>query len=489
MPQKVINGIGFEDCKLFIDGKWIDSGEGLTYNEVCPSTGEVLCKCAEASKSDVDAAVKAAHKAFKSYKRFSVNQRVDMMNSIADAIEANLERLAMIEAIDNGKIYEDAIHDVQFTARYFRYCAGSLYAYEGNVSMTADTTMNMIVREPIGVVGMIIPWNVPFIIAAWKIAPALATGCCVVVKPSMHSALGLIELMKCIQDIVPPGVINLVTGAGNKSGQFILEHDGFQKLSFTGSTEIGRSVALAAADKIIPATLELGGKSADIVFADCDFERAMSGIRAFLCNAGQVCSAGSRLFIQEEIYDQVVAETVKFFNSVKVGLPWEKDVQMGAITYKKHFEDVMDYIDLAVKEGATVACGGVKVTENGLDKGNFVRPTLLTNVTNDMRVAQEEIFGPVLCAIKFKTEDEVVKMANDSKYGLSGAVFTKDINKAFRVARAVETGRMWINAYGDISTTGAIFGGYKQSGIGREGHHIGFDYYTQIKSIVVNLAE
>jgi aldehyde dehydrogenase (NAD+) len=489
MSQEKTNRPAFTDHQLFIGGEWVDAGDGATYEELCPATGETLCRCAEATREDVAKAVKAANTAFAQYKTFSVNQRSDLLNRIADAIDQNRDHLAMIESCDNGKTLAEAGDDLQFTARYFRYCAGALYAYEGRVTMTADTTMNMILREPIGVVGMIIPWNVPFIIGAWKMAPALATGNCMVVKPSMHAALGLLELMKLVEGIVPPGVINVVTGAGSRAGQYILESEGIQKLSFTGSTEVGRSVGLAAARKIIPATLELGGKSADIVFADCDMSKAMSGIRAFLCNAGQVCSAGSRLFVQEEIYDEVLAKTVDYFNGVKVGLPWLPATQMGAITYRRHMESVLQYINLAVQEGATVAAGGTQVTENGLGKGNFIRPTLLTDVDNRMRVAQEEIFGPVLCMIRFKTEADVIRMANDSTYGLSGAVFTRDIDKAFRVARSVQTGRMWINAYGDISTTGAIFGGVKQSGIGREGHHLGFDYYTQVKSIVVNLAE
>ena len=489
MPQETTSKPTFPDHQLFIGGQWVNASDGATYEALCPATGETLCRCAEATREDVTKAVEAANSAFSHYKTFSVNQRADMMNQIADAIDANRDHLALVEAYDNGKTVAEAGDDLRFTARYFRYCAGALYAYEGHAAMTADTTMNMVLREPIGVIGMIIPWNVPFIIGAWKMAPALATGNCMVVKPSMHASLGLLELMKLIETIVPPGVINLVTGAGSRAGQYILESDGIQKLSFTGSTEIGRSVGLAAAQKIIPATLELGGKSADIVFTDCDMGKAMSGIRAFLCNAGQVCSAGSRLFVQEEIYDEVLAKTVAYFNSVRVGLPWQPDTQMGAITYRRHMESVLKYIDLATQEGATVAAGGTQVTDNGLDKGNFIRPTLLTNVDNRMRVAQEEIFGPVLCLIKFKTEADVIRMANDSAYGLSGAVFTQDITKAIRVARAVQTGRMWINAYGDISTTGAIFGGVKQSGIGREGHYLGFDYYTQIKSIVINLAE
>lgn len=269
----------------------------------------------------------------------------------------------------------------------------------------------------------------------------------------------------------------------------MLEHEGFRKLAFTGSTEVGRSVALAAAEKLIPATLELGGKSANIFFEDCDWEMAMDGIQlGILFNQGQVCCAGSRVFVQESIYDKFVEEAVKRFNQVKVGLPWEEDTQMGSQVNNGQLKKILSYIDIAKSEGATVLCGGEKLDDNGLESGAFMKPTLLGNVTNDMRVAQEEIFGPVASIIKFKTEDEVVKMANDSEFGLGGAVWTRDINRAIRVARSVETGRMWVNTYNSIPE-GAPFGGVKTSGIGRETHKVMLEHYTQMKNIIINLSE
>ena len=269
----------------------------------------------------------------------------------------------------------------------------------------------------------------------------------------------------------------------------MLKHKGFRKLAFTGSTEVGRDVALAAAEKLIPSTLELGGKSANIFFDDCKWDMALDGLQlGILFNQGQVCCAGSRVFVQEGIYDKFVEAAVKAFNHVKVGLPWEQDTQMGSQSNEGQLKKILSYIDIAKSEGATIACGGERCTEGELAKGAFMKPTLITNVTNDMRVAQEEIFGPVACVIKFKTEDEVIEMANDSKYGLGGAVWTRDINRAIRVSRAIETGRMWVNTYNAIPA-GAPFGGYKQSGIGRETHKVILEHYTQMKNIMINLSE
>ena len=475
--------------QLYIGGKWLDAEDGRTYVAANPANGQQLSVCAEASSADVDLAVQAAWTAFDSYKRLSIDERRDILTRIADAMEANVDRLAMAECLDTGKLYSYAKANVTFSAAFYRYCAGAIVAYEGKATMLDDTTMSMILREPIGVVGQIIPWNVAFVIEAWKMAPALATGCTIVVKPSVHASLGVLEFMKLVQDIVPPGVINIVTGGGSRTGSHLMNHPGLRKLSFTGSTDIGRAVGIAAAERIIPCTLELGGKSVNIIFPDADRKKVRSGLMAYLVNAAQVCSAGSRLLIHEDIYDEIIEMCTELYKEIKVGLPWEEGVQMGPLCYKGHFESVMDYLEIGLQEGARLACGGNRVEKNGLDQGFFMEPTLLADVNNDMRVAREEIFGPILVAIKFKDEEEALRLANDNDYGLSGAVYTRDLNRAFRVARGVETGRMWVNAYGDIKTTGAIFGGYKQSGIGREGHWLSFDHYTQLKSIVVNMAE
>ena len=476
--------------QLFIGGQWRDASDGKTFTTTNPANGQTLAQCAEATKEDVDAAVDAAWKAFESWKKVPVNERAVILNKIADIIDANAAHLAMVETLDNGKPIRETLNvDVPLSSQHFRYFAGCIMAEEGSANMLGNDTLSLILREPIGVVGQIVPWNFPFCMAAWKLAPVLAAGCCTVLKPSSTTSLSVLEFARLIQDVVPPGVINVITGSGARSGQFMLDHKGFRKLAFTGSTEVGRSIALAAAERLIPATLELGGKSANIFFEDCDFEMAMDGLQmGILFNQGQVCCAGSRVFVQESIYDKFVEEAVKRFNAVKVGLPTDPATQMGSQIDKRQMEKILRYVQIGKEEGATVLCGGEQATDGALAQGCFIKPTLLGNVNNKMRVAQEEIFGPVACIIKFKTEDEVVAMANDSVYGLGGAVWTRDINRAIRVARAVETGRMWVNCY-NVLPEGAPFGGYKESGIGRETHKVILEHYTQMKNIMINLAE
>mgnify|MGYP003584486647 FL=1 len=477
-----------ETYGLLINNEWVPASDGTLFEAHNPANGELLAKCAEATKEDVDRAVDAATEAFKTWKHTSKIERANYLLAIADAIDAHLEHFAQVETLDNGKpIRETRGLDIPFASDHFRYFAGVLRAEEGSATMLDDNTMALIVHDPIGVVGQVVPWNFPFLMAAWKLAPALASGCTVVIKPSSHTSLSLLELGDVLKDILPPGVVNIVTGKGSQSGQFILDHPGFSKLAFTGSTEVGLDVYKAASQRLIPATLELGGKSANIFFEDANWEQALDGaMLGILFNQGQVCCAGSRIFVQDTIYDKFVAELSTLFNNVKVGLPWNDDTQLGSAIYEGQVRKVLEYVEIAKQEGATIAAGGVRVTEDGLDKGCFVRPTLITNVTNDMRVAREEIFGPVAVVIKFHSEEEVIEMANDSQYGLGGGVFTQNINRAIRVARAVETGRMWVNTYNSIPA-GAPFGGVKQSGIGRETHKVMLEHYTQMKSIIINL--
>ncbi|PIE51364.1 aldehyde dehydrogenase [Candidatus Fermentibacteria bacterium] len=479
-----------EKYQLFIGGEWQDAADGKTISSVNPANGEILSRCADATKEDVDASVTAAWKAFDSWKNTSVNERAVILNKIADIIDANAEHLAMVETLDNGKPIRETLNvDIPLSSQHFRYFAGCIMAEEGSANMLGPDILSLILREPIGVVGQIVPWNFPFAMAAWKLAPVLASGCCTVLKPSSTTSLSTLEFTKLVQDVIPAGVFNVVTGAGSRAGQHILDHSGFRKLAFTGSTEVGRDVALAAAQRIIPATLELGGKSANIFFNDCDFELAMDGLQmGILFNQGQVCCAGSRVFVQEKLYDKFVKEAVKRFNKVKVDLPWKPETQMGSQIDRRQMEKILRYVKIGQEEGAQLLCGGEQVTRGELAKGSFLRPTLLGNVKNSMRVAQEEIFGPVACVLRFRDEDDVVAMANDSIYGLGGAVWTKDINRAIRVSRAVETGRMWVNCY-NVLPEGAPFGGYKESGIGRETHKVILEHYTQMKNIMINLKE
>lgn len=479
-----------ERYQLFIGGQWKDASDHETFKTICPADGSVLAECAQATKEDVDEAVKAAWEAFKTWKHTTVAERAAVLNKIAAIIDENKEHLAMVESMDNGKpIRETLAVDIPMAADHFRYFAGCIQAEEGSANILGKDTLSLILREPIGVVGQIVPWNFPFLMAAWKLAPVLASGCCTVFKTSSTTPLSVLEFARLVQDVIPAGVFNVITGSGSKSGQYMLDHPGFRKLAFTGSTEVGRNVALAAAQKLIPATLELGGKSANIFFEDCDWEMAMDGLQmGILFNQGQVCCAGSRVFVQESIYDRFVEEAVKRFNKVKVGLPWKEETQMGSQIDRRQMEKILKYVEIGKSEGAKVLCGGVQAKEGELEKGCFLRPTLLGDVTNDMRVAQEEIFGPVACIIKFKTEEEVLAMANDSAYGLGGAVWTRDINRALRVARGVETGRMWVKTYNAIPE-GAPFGGCKASGIGRETHKVILEHYTQMKNIMINMAE
>jgi aldehyde dehydrogenase (NAD+) len=476
--------------KLYIDGEWVDGLDRKTFKASNPANGELLATCVDAGKEDVDKAVTAAWKAFETWKHVSPQERSRLLLKIADLIDANAERLAMIETLDNGKpIRETMAIDVPLSSDHFRYFAAAVRTEEGQAVMIDKDTLSLILHEPIGVVGQIIPWNFPLLMGAWKIAPALAAGDTVVIKPSSTTSLSLLELAKLMAEVLPPGVVNVITGRGSASGNYILQHPGFRKLGFTGSTEVGYTIADAAAKKLIPATLELGGKSANIFFPDAPWEKVVEGVQiGILFNQGQVCCAGSRVFVHEDIYDKLLGECVTAFNNVKVGLPWEQDTQMGAIVNAEQLEKILAYVEVGKKEGVRVACGGVRLKERGLDKGCFMQPTILAEVKNKMRVAQEEIFGPVATFIKFKNEAEVIAMANDSEYGLGGAVWTKDINRALRVANAVETGRMWVNNYNNLPAH-APFGGYKKSGIGRETHKMILEHLTQKKNIFISMTE
>jgi aldehyde dehydrogenase (NAD+) len=479
-----------EKYKLFIDGKWVEGKEGKTFNTYSPINGKLLATCVDAGKEDIDLAVKAAWKAFETWKDVSIKERSNMMLKVADIIEQNAQRLATIETLDNGKPYREALYvDIPTGPDQFRYYAAALTVDEGRAAMVDKNTLSLILKEPIGVVGQIGPWNFPFGLATWKIAPALAAGCTIVMKPSSETPISILEFAKLIQSVLPPGVFNVVTGKGSTTGNYLIEHPDIRKLSFTGSTDTGYIISAAAAKKLIPVTLEMGGKSANIYFPDIiDWEKAIEGVLlGILFNQGQTCSAGSRVFVHEEIYDKFLADCIEAFERINVGHPMNMETQMGALISETQLQKVLSYVEIGKKEGAKVACGGYRITDGELAKGYFMKPTILTNVNNKMRIAREEIFGPVVCFIKFKDESEVIEMANDSDYGLAGGVWTKDINRAIRVARAIDAGKMWVNCYNTLPP-GAPWGGVKKTGFGRENHTMTLDSYCQVKNIMINLS-
>lgn len=472
---------------LYINGQWVDGKDKGRIDVYCPANNEKVCSVAVASKEDVDKAVQAARNAFPGWCNTYLPDRYDILMQIYHRILENLNKLGKAESMESGRTLFSSMLLIKVAVEYFPYFASLIRTREDGTSSEFQGTRVLVVREPIGVVGAICPWNAPLFSTFWKLAPALAAGNCVVLKPSSYTPLGALEMMKTIGDLLPPGVFNIVNGKGSTTGQYVLDHPGIDKLSFTGSTDIGKSVGIAAAQRIIPATLELGGKSPGIYFADIreeDMPKAIENIVSNASfNAGQICAMQSRVLVEEPVYDMFVKQVTSKLKEIKIGPPWDDDAQMGPVAYKDHMESVLEYIKIGQEEGARLAYGGKRVTEGELSKGYYIEPTIFADVDNSMRIAQEEIFGPVICFIKFKDEEDAIRIANDSVYGLSGGVFSGDLAKALRVSEGVRTGNMFVNGLFPKSVGGAPFGGYKNSGIGRECYITTLDAFSQIKMI------
>lgn len=479
--------------QLLIDGKWVDAESGKTFKTPNPATGETLAEVAEADKADIDKAVEAARRAYEGkWSRLSARERGRLLYKLAQLIEARSGELAALETADNGKpIRESAYVDLPQVVENFEYFAGFATKIEGETIPVPGQMFNYTLREPLGVCGQIIPWNFPLLMAAWKLAPALAAGNTVVLKPAEQTPVTAMELGKLFQEAgFPDGVVNIVPGYGERAGAALAAHPGIDKIAFTGSTEVGKIIARAAADNLTKVSLELGGKAPNIVFADADLEQAVSGaMMGIFFNQGQVCCAGSRLFLAEQVKDEFLERFKERAQKVIVGDPADKATLMGPQVSAEQLDRIKGYVDVARTEGATVLTGGA--TPSSLDEkfrnGYFFQPTIFSEVKNTMRVAQEEIFGPVTSVITFSDEEDLLRQANETIYGLSAGIWTRDITRAHRFARAVKAGVVWINTF-NMFNAASPFGGYKQSGYGREMGRHALDLYTQIKSVWVDLS-
>jgi aldehyde dehydrogenase (NAD+) len=473
--------------KLLINNEWVESVSGKRFETINPATGEVICDVAEADAADVDKAVAAARQAFNrgEWRQMSASRRGELLHKLADLIEHNLDELARLETLDNGKPLHDSRGDIQLVIACYRYFAGWADKVHGKTIPINGPYFCYTRHEPVGVVGQIIPWNFPLLMQAWKLSPALATGNTVVMKTAEQTPLSALRIGELIIEAgFPPGVVNILSGYGPTAGAAIARHMDIDKVAFTGSTEVGHLIMEAAAKSNLKrVTLELGGKSPNIVFADADLDKAIEGAHdALFFNQGQCCVAGSRLFVEERCYDEFVAKSVERAKNRVVGDPFDPKTEQGPQVDKDQFDKVMGYIEVGMREGAQMLCGGNRVG----DKGFFIEPTVFTDVRDDMKIAQEEIFGPVMSIIKFKDVDEVIQRANSTMYGLAAGVWTKDITKVHAIANNVRAGTVWVNCF-DVFDAAAPFGGFKQSGIGRELGEYGLQQYTEVKTVTIKL--
>jgi aldehyde dehydrogenase len=479
----------------FIGGKFVPPVKGEYFEVITPVTGKRYTTAARSTAADIELALDAAHAAAPAWGKTSAAERANVLLKIADRIEANLEKLAYAETVDNGKPIRETLNaDIPLTIDHFRYFAGCVRAQEGGASEIDENTMAYHIQEPLGVVGQIIPWNFPILMAAWKLAPALGAGNCVVLKPAESTPISILVLAELIADLLPPGVLNIVNGYGREAGMPLANSKRIAKIAFTGSTATGRVIAQAAAGNLIPATLELGGKSPNIFFADVMdkddgfLDKAIEGMVLFAFNQGEVCTCPSRALIQESIYDQFMARVLQRVAAIKMGNPLDTETMMGAQASKEQLNKIMAYLDLGKQEGAQVLIGGGQAhLEGDMAGGYYVQPTLFKG-HNQMRIFQEEIFGPVLAVTTFKDEAEALAIANDTLYGLGAGVWSRNGNVAYRMGRAIKAGRVWTNCY-HAYPAHAAFGGYKESGIGRETHKMMLDHYQQTKNLLVSYSE
>jgi aldehyde dehydrogenase len=476
----------------YIGGKWVPPVNGKYFENVSPVTGKPFCEVPRSDAADIELALDAAHGARAAWGKTSYAARSVMLNKIADRMEQNLEMLAVAETWDNGKPVRETIHaDMALAVDHFRYFAGVIRAQEGSVAEIDETTVAYHYLEPLGVVGQIIPWNFPILMAVWKLAPALAAGNCVVLKPAEQTPASILVLLELVGDLIPPGVVNVVNGFGLEAGKPLASSRRIAKIAFTGETTTGRLIMQYASANLIPVTLELGGKSPNVFFEDVMakdddfFDKALEGFTMFALNQGEVCTCPSRALVQESIYDRFLEKALARVKKVKQGNPLDTDTMIGAQASSEQLEKILSYIDIGKQEGAKVLTGGGRNMLGGdLASGYYVTPTVLQG-TNRMRVFQEEIFGPVLAVTKFKDEAEALHIANDTLYGLGAGVWSRDGNTAYRMGRAIQAGRVWTNCY-HLYPAHAAIGGYKGSGIGRENHKMMLSHYQQTKNLLVS---
>ena len=476
----------------YINGEFVEPKSGQYFENCSPITGEVICEIARSNGDDVNAALDAAHAAFPAWGKTSLAERANILNKIADVMESNLMLLAAAETIDNGKPIRETVNaDMALAIDHFRYFAGCIRAEEGSIAEIDANTYAYHFKEPLGVVGQIIPWNFPLLMATWKIAPALAAGNCIVLKPAEQTPASINVLMELIGDLLPAGVLNIVSGYGLEAGKPLASSDRVAKVAFTGETTTGRLIMQYASQNLIPVTLELGGKSPNIFFEDimqaddAYFDKCLEGFTMFALNQGEVCTCPSRALIQESIYDAFMEKALKRVAAITQGNSLQMETMIGAQASTEQMEKISSYLKLGQDEGAEVLAGGnVAKLNSGLENGYYIEPTVFKG-NNKMRIFQEEIFGPVVSVTTFKDEAEALEIANDTLYGLGAGVWSRDANLAFRMGRGIQAGRVWTNCY-HAYPAHAAFGGYKQSGIGRENHKMMLDHYRQTKNLLVS---